>query len=82
METLISTNEKIKTSAIYVGYLVLKQLKKSTEGKISIYDIAEYLKEKYNITHYSQILYGLIFLHTCGVIDFKEPYIYRINDKN
>jgi len=74
---LISTDEKIKTSAVYVGYLILKKIKTSKTDKISIFDITEELK-KYNITHYSQVLYGLIFLHSCGIIDFQEPYIYKI----
>lgn len=77
MELIISVDENIKTSVIYVGYIILKKLKKSKKDKISIFDITEELK-KYNIIHYGQILYGLIFLHTSGVIDFKEPYIYKI----
>ncbi|TAE18279.1 MAG: hypothetical protein EAZ95_04570 [Bacteroidetes bacterium] len=78
-DLLITPDEDVKKSAIYIGYLVLKKIKKVKEDKISIFDIIEELK-KYNIIHYSQILYGLIFLHTCGIIEFKDPYIYIIRD--
>jgi hypothetical protein len=73
---LISKDEDIKTSSVYVGYLILKELKKKKDDKISIYDIGTALKKK-GITHGSQFVFGLIFLYSTGVIDFKEPYIYK-----
>ena len=76
MELLISKDEKIKTSVVYVGYLILKELKKTKDDKVSIFDLTEILK-KHSITHYRQIIFGLMFLHSCGVIDFREPYIYK-----
>ena len=76
MESLISKDEQIKTSVVYVGYLVLKELKKNKDEKISIFDMTDALKKR-NITHYRQIIFALMFLHSCGVIDFREPYIYK-----
>ena len=76
MESLISKDEQIKTSVVYVGYLILKELKKHSDSKVSIFDVSEMLKKR-NIVHYRQIIFALMFLHSCGVIDFKEPYIYK-----
>ena len=79
MSTLISKEEEIKTSVVYVGYLVLKQLSRKEEGKLSIFELVEELKKK-NITHYRQIVFALLFLHSCGIIEFTEPYIYAISN--
>jgi len=74
---LISKDENIKTSAVYVGSLILKQIQKSQTDKISIFEIAENL-QKHNIISYRQIVFALMFLYSCGMIDFKEPFIYKI----
>ena len=72
---LVSKDENIKTSAVYVGSLILEQLKKSKKDRITIFEIAEDLQEK-NIISYRQIVFALMFLYSCEIIDFKEPYIY------
>lgn len=74
---LVSKDENIKTSAVYVGSLVLQQLKETNKDKITIFEIAENLQKK-NIISYRQIVFALMFLYSCEIIDFKEPYIYRI----
>jgi len=74
---LISKDENIKTSAVYVGSLILKQIQKSQSEKISIFEVAENL-QKQNIISYRQIVFSLMFLYSCGIIDFKEPFIYKI----
>lgn len=73
---LVSKDENVKTSAVYVGSLILKQIQKSKTNKISIFEIAEDLK-KYNIVSYRHIVFSLMFLYSCGIIDFKEPFIYK-----
>ncbi len=73
---LISKDENIKTSAVYVGSLILKQFQKSQADKISIFEIAENL-QKHNIINYRHIVFALMFLYSCGIIDFKEPFIYK-----
>ncbi len=77
MEALISKDEQIKTSVVYVGYLILKELKKQKDDKLSIFELSDALKKR-NILHYRQIIFALMFLHSCGIIDFQEPYIYKI----
>jgi len=72
---LISKDENIKTSVVYVGSLILEQLKHS--DKITIFEVAEKL-QKHKILSYRHIIFALMFLYSCGIIDFKEPYIYKL----
>lgn len=74
---IINKDEKIKTSPAYIGYLVLKQLKRSKEEKLMIYEVIENLKQQLGVVHYRQLIFSLIFLHQSGIIDFAEPYIYK-----
>jgi hypothetical protein len=73
--SLISKDENITNSIVYIGYLILKEISKSTDKKISIYDIANILK-KHNALNSEQLNYTLMFLYSAGIIDFEEPYIY------
>ncbi|TGL01914.1 hypothetical protein EHQ43_18565 [Leptospira bouyouniensis] len=79
MNMLISKDEKIKTSSVFVASRILKMFHNSNKQRISIFDISKELKKE-NITHYRQILFGLMFLYSVGIIDFEEPYIRIIND--
>lgn len=75
---LVSKDENIKTSSVYVASLILKKIQKQKVDKISIFEISKELK-KYNITHYRHMFFGLAFLYSSGIIDFKEPFIYIKN---
>lgn len=75
--SLITKDEDIKTTPIYVGYLILKIIKSGKNDKISIFEIAESLRRN-KIVHYRQIILALTFLYTAGIIDFSDPYIYKI----
>ena len=37
--------------------------------------------KKHNISRYRHLFFGLAFLYSSGIIDFKEPFIY-IKNKN
>lgn len=74
---IISKDENIKTSAVHLGYLILEQLKKKNRDRISIFEITENF-EKHDIFNYREIVSGLMFLYSCGIIDFKEPFIYKL----
>lgn len=78
MANLISKDETIKGSTVYIGFLILKELKKKEENKISIYELIERLRKKQGLVHYRQALFSLMFLYASGVISFKEPYICKI----
>ncbi|MCX8472830.1 MAG: hypothetical protein ORN85_04190 [Sediminibacterium sp.] len=72
---LVSKDENLKTSSVYVASLILKQIRKQKVNKISIFDVSKELK-KYNISRYRHLFFGLAFLYSTGIIDFKEPFIY------
>lgn len=74
---LLAKDENLKTSSVYVGYLILKELKASKDDKVTIYEVARKLRKK-GVRHSRQLLFGVLFLHSCGVADFSAPYIYRI----
>jgi hypothetical protein len=73
---LISQEQDIRDSSVYAGYLVLKELK--NEERISIFDLYDVLKGNGRQFNYSNSMYALIFLYMNGLIDFDEPYIYRL----
>lgn len=77
MASLISKDEIIKGSPIYIGFLILTELKKQKEEKISVFELIEKLRSKQTILHYRQILFSLLFLYSTGVINFQEPYILK-----
>lgn len=76
MNRLVQTEETLKNSSVYIGYLILKALKNSADGKIIIFDLIRILKKELDIIHYRQIFFGLSFLYCLGLVDFSEPYVY------
>ncbi|MDP1721804.1 MAG: hypothetical protein Q8L37_01200 [Candidatus Gottesmanbacteria bacterium] len=77
MTMLVARDENIKSTTVYVGYLILKVLKRSKERKITIFDAVEAIRGERGIIHYRQLMFALLFLYSTNVIDFVEPYIYR-----
>jgi hypothetical protein len=76
--SLISKDENIKHSIVYIGYIILKEISLRKDKKISIYDIAGLLK-KDKLLNSEQLNYSLMFLYAADIIDFEEPYIF-LND--
>ena len=77
---LVSKNENFATSSVRVASLILKKMQNEKIDKISIFEVSKELK-RYKITRYRHMLFGLAFLYSSGIIDFKEPFIY-ISNKN
>lgn len=75
-KSLISQEQDVRDSSVYAGYLILKELKKVE--RMSIFDLHQALRTKDRGFTYSNAMYALIFLHMNGLIDFDEPYIYRL----
>ena len=75
MRSLVSKDENIEQSSVYIGYIILTQLK--SKEKISIYKMYEILKKR-KITNTRQIMFSLLFLYENNIIDFKEPYICKV----
>lgn len=80
---LVTKDENIKTSSVYVASLILAKFKKQKTDRMSIFEISKELR-KYKITRYRHLFFGLAFLYSSGIIDFKEPYIHirKYDDKN
>ena len=73
---LITSEQSLRLSSVYIGYLILDLLKKP--DRVSIFDIYTFLREKNNCLNYSNTIYALIFLYMNNLVDFDEPYVYRI----
>ncbi|MDO8571707.1 MAG: hypothetical protein Q7R79_03430 [bacterium] len=73
---MINKDEHIKTSPVYMGYLILRHLKHKKNEKVMIWEIATWLHEEFGLVHYRQLVFALVFLYQAGIIDFANPYIY------
>lgn len=69
---LISKDENIKNSIVYIGYLILRELEKNQQ--VSIFNITKMLKKTNNI-NYRQLTFSLLFLYSSGIINFEGVYI-------
>lgn len=43
---MLASSNALKSSAMYIGYLILKEMQKQEAEKISIYDASKALKRK------------------------------------
>ena len=57
---MLASSNALKSSAMYIGYLILKEIQKQESEKVSIYDVSKALK-KAGITSSRQLLLGLPF---------------------
>ncbi len=71
---LINSNTA-RTSAMYMGYLVLDGIRKLDKDKVSIYDLSDCLKKK-GIKSSRQLIIGLTFLYSVGIVEFEEANIW------
>ena len=74
MSVFLSKDENLRESNVFIGHLILKKINSSKARKTSIYSLYEHLND-HNIKSYRQILFGLLFLHSCNLIEFQYPYI-------
>jgi len=73
---LFSKDEDLLKSAPFVGYEILKLLEGSEESKISIFQVARKLKNKYN-SNVRTLYYGMLFLYSLEIIDFEAPFLVK-----
>ena len=72
---MLASSNALKSSAMYIGYLILKEIKKQEAGKISIYAVSKALK-KAGITSSRQLILGLSFLYSVNIVEFEEANIW------
>ncbi len=44
---MMANSNALKSSALYIGYLILKEIQKQGKDKVSIYDVSKTLKKKW-----------------------------------
>ena len=72
---MLASSNVLKSSAMYIGYLILKEIQKRDTEKVSIYDVSKALK-KAGITSSRQLILGLSFLYSVNIIEFEEANIW------
>ncbi|HXK38379.1 MAG TPA: hypothetical protein VJ579_04920 [Candidatus Paceibacterota bacterium] len=73
---MITKDEKIGVSPPYLGFLILKRIQK--RKKITLDELVLSLKDQVGLVNHRQLIFTLIFLYQSGVVDFSEPYIFKI----
>lgn len=76
MDSLFTKDENLMKSAPFIGAEILKQLQKSDDSRVNIFDLAKHLRKTNNITVRS-IYYGMIFLYSLDIVKFDEPYLVK-----
>ena len=72
---MVANSSVLKSSAMYIGYLILKEIKKLGLDKVSIYDISKALKNN-GVTSSRQLMLGLSFLYSVDIVEFEEANIW------
>ena len=72
---MLASSNALKSSAMYIGYLILNEIQKRDTEKVSIYDVSKALK-KAGITSSRQLILGLSFLYSVNIIEFEEANIW------
>lgn len=72
---MMANSNALKTSALYIGYLILKEIQKQGRDKVSIYDVSKALK-KNGISRSRQLILGLSFLYSVDIVEFEEANIW------
>ncbi|MDD6467029.1 MAG: hypothetical protein PUF50_02485 [Erysipelotrichaceae bacterium] len=72
---MMAKSNVLQSSVMYIGYLILKEIQKHENGKVSIYDVSKALK-KNGIFSSRQVILGLSFLYSVNIVDFEEAIIW------
>ena len=72
---MMANSNTLKSSAMYIGYLILKEIQKQGSNKVSIYDVSKALK-KSGISSSRQLILGLSFLYSVNIVEFEEANIW------
>ena len=72
---MLASSNALKSSAMYIGYLILKEIKKQEAGKISIYVVSKALIKE-GISWSRQLMLGLSVLYFVNIVEFEEANIW------
>lgn len=74
MPNIFLKDEALNKAPAVVGFEIVRYIKKSGSGRISIFDVVDHFRREAWFSSNS-FFYGLIFLYAVGLIDFDEPYL-------
>jgi hypothetical protein len=69
----LAENASLKSSGLYIGYLILTFLYK--DEYLTIYDLFDKLKGKIGTLNFENFINALTFLHMAGSVKFEAPYV-------
>lgn len=72
---MLADSNTLKTSALYIGYLILKEIQRQGQSSVSIYDVSKALKRA-GISSSRQLVLGLSFLYSVNIVEFEEARIW------
>ena len=72
---MVANPNVLKSSAMYIGYHILKEIQAQGKERVSIYDISKALKSA-GIGGSRQLIMGLTFLYSVDVIEFEEAMVW------
>lgn len=75
MRRMMKIDSAMKSSAMLVGYKILKEIRDKKVDHISIYDVSELLR-KSGIYGSRPLLIGLSFLYSIDIIYFEEAIVW------
>lgn len=73
---IVSPEQHPMSSSVYIGYVILTALK--TNERITIFDLYGLINAKKIAFNYKNVIHALVFLYMNNLIDFDEPFIYKI----
>ena len=75
MSIMVADSNSVTSSAMYIGYLILKEIKEKNSEKVSIYDVSRILKKK-GINSSRQLVLALSFLYSVDIVEFEEANVW------
>ena len=75
---LISPEQDIQKSPVYIGFVILKMFKE--KDRVSIFDLYRKVKKDIGYVPYNNTIYALCFLYSLNIIYFRSPYVYKISN--
>ncbi|TSC60452.1 MAG: hypothetical protein LiPW15_330 [Parcubacteria group bacterium LiPW_15] len=72
---LISSEQDVRSSSVYTGFLILKLLNK--KHSITIFDLYSTIRKQLGGLNFRTMLYAVTFLFMNDLILFKSPHILK-----
>jgi hypothetical protein len=74
MNSIVSKDENLISSAPVVGYKLMKFIQTKNSGRVSIFDVTDHFRNEKWFTP-KTLYYAMVFLFSLEIIDFSNSYI-------